>query len=150
MSDTIPSDTPHLEPIGLAELIEKVKEELRTPRQTAPMLLVDKVELEIHVAVEKKTTKGTEGSLGGKAELKLTVLNWDFLNLGKAEVDVNAKGLTSRESNRQDIHTIKVTLISLHKDAELMSQLSKEKREKVLERDINNFYRGDQGNPELY
>jgi len=31
-----------------------------------------------------------------------------------------------------------------------MSQLSKEKREKVLERDINNFYRGDQGNPELY
>jgi hypothetical protein len=49
MSDTIPSDTPHLEPIGLAELIEKVKNELRTPRATAPMFLVDKVELEIHV-----------------------------------------------------------------------------------------------------
>jgi hypothetical protein len=147
MSSTSQSKILHSESIGLAELIEKVKEELRTPPATDPIFLVDKVELEIHVAVEKKIKEETKGSLGGKAELKLSVLNWGFLDFGKAEGEVKAEGLTSRESNRQDIHTITVTLIPLHKDTELMSQLPKDKQKQVLERDIKNLYRdGEESN----
>jgi hypothetical protein len=149
MSNTLQPDPPHPESIGLAELIEKVKDELRTPPATDPIFLVDKVELEVHVAVEKKIKEETKGSLGGKAELKLTVLNWDFLNFGKGEVEVKGEGLTSRESNRQDIHTIKVTLTPLHKDSELMSQLSEEKKKGVVKRDVERLYRGDQGSREL-
>jgi hypothetical protein len=133
MSNTSQLDTSHSESIGLAELIEKVKEELRTPPATDPIFLVDKVELEIHVAVEKKIKAEGKGSIGGEVELKISVLPWlgDLLSIGKAKVDAELEASTAGELNRQDIHTIKVTLLPLSEEIK------------------GGLYRGDQGSREL-
>jgi hypothetical protein len=136
--------------IGLSELIEKVKEEISTPPKSDQVFLVDKVELEIHVAVQKNVKIDAEGSLEGKAELKLTVLNWDFLNLGKTEVDANIKSSIAGELNRQDIHTIKLTLLPAYKDEKFMAMLTPEEDSKSKEVTKKILYRGSDKQSGLY
>lgn len=136
--------------IGLSELIEKVKEEISTPPKSDQVFLVDKVELEIHVAVQKNVKIGAEGSVEGKAELKLTVLNWDFLNLGKANVGANIKSSIGGELNRQDIHTIKLTLLPAYKDEKFMAMLTPEEESKSKEATKKILYRGSDEQSGLY
>ena len=104
---------------------------------------MDKVELEIHVAVEKKAKKDTQGIVEGKAELKLNVLNWDFLNLGKAEIVGKTSDSTAKELNRQDIHTIKLTLVPAYKDQIFMDKLSPKEKEDIILATKDSIFRGE-------
>lgn len=93
--------TPSPTPIGLAELIDKVKQELLsvTPGKDkeAPILFVDSIELELQVAVKRE----------GAAGIKI-----DVLSFGGAE----AGGTLSRD----DVHTVKVQLSPLFSKERLM------------------------------
>jgi Trypsin-co-occurring domain 2 len=86
-------------PLGLAELIDQVKQELLSKRNTnTPLLSVDQVELELQVLVHKE----------GKAGVRIYVV--------EAGVEVN----------RDDVQKVKVTLSPLLNKKELLEAYEKE------------------------
>src|SRR5260370_9662916 len=86
-------------PIGLAELIDQVKEELISKRNTStPLLSVDQVELELQVTIHKE----------GKAGIKIYVVE---------------AGVTA---NRDDVQKVKVTLSPLLNKQELLEAYERE------------------------
>ena len=110
--------------IGLGEFIAKVKEDLK-PTEDSPIFFLEKAELEIHVTVSQEGS--LEGEAKGKADLKINVLGVDLLKLGKAEVGGKASG----KLQRQDVHTLKVTLTPILTKEEIKSTLSKEELEEI-------------------
>jgi hypothetical protein len=99
----------HGEPIGLAELIEKVKSELLSgeisPGSSAPLFSVDQVELELQVTLKRE----------GKAGIKIYVI----------EVDGS--------DGRDDVQKVKVTLSPLLDKAERLA-LIRDRHPDELER----------------
>lgn len=95
-----------MDDIGLQELIYQVKRELLAPNRKElakdpdPLFLIDKVELEIAVKVQREGTAG----------LKLSVLSFAELNAGAA---------TTRERG----HVVKVTLSPLLPKEEILKEL---------------------------
>ncbi len=86
-------------PIGLAELIEQVKQELLSKRNTpTPFFSVDQVELELQVTIHKE----------GNAGIKIYV--------------VEAGGKVSRD----DVQKVKVTLTPLLDKQELLDAYERE------------------------
>lgn len=86
-------------PLGLAELIEQVKQELLSKRDTTtPLFSVDQVELELQVLIHKE----------GKAGVKVYVV----------EAGIAA--------NRDDVQKVKVTLSPLLNKQELLEAYERE------------------------
>lgn len=112
--------------IGLSEFITRVKEDLK-PTQESPIFFLEEVELEIHVAVSKQGSLG--GEIKGKADLKINVLGFDFLKLGEGGVGVKTFG----ELQRQDVHTIKVTLTPIFTKKEIMATFGEEELSQIRE-----------------
>lgn len=110
--------------IGLGEFITKVKEDLK-PTQEAPIFFVEKAELVIHVAVSKADAVG--GDIKGKFDFKINVLGADLFKLAEAGFDAEA----SERLQRQDVHTIKVTLTPLLTKEEMLSALSQEELNQI-------------------
>ncbi|MBW4635063.1 MAG: hypothetical protein KME30_25130 [Iphinoe sp. HA4291-MV1] len=102
--------------IGLAELIEQVKEELLTPpadSEDVPLLSVDSVELELQVTVQRQN--------GGK--IKLNVMSI-------------LSGEVADKVSKDNIHKVKVTLSPLVDKQKLLAlylQRHPEKKEKIIE-----------------
>jgi len=87
-------------PIGLAELVEQVKQELLSAapsKDNVPIFFVDNVELQLQVTVKRE----------GQGQVKV-----DVVSLGGAEV---GGGIS-----RDDVHQVKVTLSPLFDKAQLM------------------------------
>jgi hypothetical protein len=103
--------------IGLSELITKVKEDLASTNKESPAFLVDKVELDLQVAISKEV--GVEGQAKAKADLKINVLSFDLFKVGEAEATGTATGSLKKEN----VHTIKVTLSPAILNQQLMDYL---------------------------
>ena len=122
--------------IGLGEFIAKVKEDLK-PTEDSPIFFLEKAELEIHVTASQEGT--AEGEAKGKADLKINVLGVDLLNLGGVEVVGKASGTLQR----QDVHTIKVTLTPIFTKEEIKFTLSEEERKKIIADSKKKIMRGE-------
>lgn len=124
-------DQPHPS-IGLAELIQQVKQELLStiPGEStdAPILFVGSVELEIKVTVSR------EG--GGKVKV-------DVLSVGGGELGGGLK--------REDVHTVKVSLSPLFDKERLMEfyqTLHPDKVPASVKRSLNALMKGTDTNPD--
>ncbi|NDJ21697.1 hypothetical protein GS682_08610 [Nostoc sp. B(2019)] len=126
-----------LNKISLNEFITQVKEDLK-PTEDSPIFFLEKAELEIHVAVLKEDV--FEGQVQGKAGLKISVLGVDFLNLG----ELQASGKASKSLERQDVHTIKVTLVPILTNEEMKTTLSEEELRKIKAGIKEKLMRGEQ------
>jgi hypothetical protein len=87
-------------PIGLAELVEQVKQELLSAapsKDNVPIFCVDSVELQLQVTVKR----------GGQGKVKV-----DVISVGGAEI---GGGIS-----RDDVHQVKVTLSPLFDKAKLV------------------------------
>lgn len=111
--------------IGLAELIEQVKQELLTPsldkEGDIPLLSVDSVELELQVTVKKE----------GKGGVKIYVLE-----LGGG-------------GSRDDVQKVKVTLspmIGKEKLLELYRKRHPERLQELVDQSIEGIFKGSGGN----
>ncbi len=117
------------QPIGLAELIDQVKQDLLAPPAKdaePPILFVEAVELELRVAARK------EGNAGVKI---------DVLSVGGGE----AGGKLSRENT----HVVKVKLSPLFKKEQLVQWYEDLRGEQVLPgiaRSIDALMKGDDEN----
>lgn len=118
--------------IGLAELIEKVKQELLTVTpgkdEAAPILFVDSVELELQVTVKREGTGG----------LKIDVVAFG---------GVEAGGTLSRE----DVHTVKVQLSPLfdrERLIEFYQTLHPDRVPSSVKQSLDALLKGDEANPD--
>lgn len=118
--------------IGLAELIEKVKQELLTVTpgkdKAAPILFVDSVELELQVTVKREGTGG----------LKIDVVAFGGVETG---------GTLSRE----DVHTVKVQLSPLFDRARLLEfyqTLHPDRVPSSVKQSLDALLKGDEANPD--
>jgi len=116
-------------PIGLAELIERVKQELlaATPGSPnkAPLLCVDSVELELQVTVRRE----------GKAGIKI-----DVVSVGGGELGGGA--------SRDEIQTVKVKLSPLFDKERLMEfyqTLHSDKVPAMVKQSLDALLKGEQG-----
>lgn len=116
--------------IGLAELVQQVKEELLStvPGQSsdAPILFVDSVELELKVTVSRE----------GKGGVKINVLSFGGGELG---------GTLKQE----DVHTVKVNLSPLFDKERLMEfyqMLHSDKVPITVKRSLEALLKGEDGN----
>jgi hypothetical protein len=111
--------------IGLAELIDKVKEELlfKVDDNKPPMFMVEKVELELNVTVTREETNEAKG------ELKVWVLS-----IGEG---------ASVKGGRQDVQKIKVTLDPLVSKDDYLKSLSIKEREKVINQGGKGIMKGN-------
>lgn len=121
--------------IGLGEFIAKVKDDLEPTRGT-PIFFLEKAELEIHFTVSKEVS--LEGEIKGKADLKINVLGCDLVKLGELE----ASGKPSGTLQRQDIHTVKITLVPLFPKEEIMSDLDEAESKQIKKEVIGKTMRG--------
>ncbi len=121
--------------IGLGEFITKVKEDLK-PTEDSPIFFLEKAELEIHVTACQEGS--VEGEAKGKADLKVNVLGVNLLKLGEAELGGKASG----KLQRQDVHTIKVTLTPILTKEEIKNTLSEEELKKVIKSSQEKIMRG--------
>lgn len=102
--------------IGLAELIEQVKQELLTPpadSEDIPLLSVDSVELELQVSVQRQD--------GGKIKINVMSL---------------LSGEVADQVSKGNINKVKVTLSPLVDKQKLLAlylQRHPEKKEKIIE-----------------
>ncbi len=128
--------------ISLSKFIAQVKEDLK-PTEDSPIFFLEKAELEIHVRVSQETA--LEGDAKGKADLKINVLSVDLLKLGEVEAGVEA----SRKLQRQDVHTIKVTLTPILTKEEMKSTLNKEELQQIIESSKKKIMRGEKEEEEL-
>ena len=103
--------------ISLSELITKVKEDLASTNKESPAFLVEKVELDLQVKVSKETE--VQGQVKAKADLKINVLSFDLFKVGEAETTATAKANLQREN----VHTIKITLTPAILNPQLMEYL---------------------------
>ena len=122
--------------IGLGEFIAKVKEDLK-PTEDSPIFFLEKAELEIHVTASQEVAG--KGEAKGKTDLKLNVLGFDVLKLGEGEIVGGASG----KLQRQDVHTIKVTLTPILSKEEIKSTLSKKELDEVT-KNSKKLFRGEQ------
>ncbi|MBR8836635.1 MAG: hypothetical protein DSM106950_22115 [Stigonema ocellatum SAG 48.90 = DSM 106950] len=113
--------------IGLAELIQQVKQELLTtyPRSEndTPILSIDAVELELQVTVKRE----------GKGGVKINVLQF-------------GGGELSGGASRDDVQKIKVKLSPLVSKEQILKAYYKENPEKwpeVLEKTVDALLKGD-------
>lgn len=116
--------------IGLAELIEQVKQELLTTYSSSdkdiPFLSVDSVELELQVTVKKE----------GKGNVKINVLQ-----VGGGELGGGA--------SRDDVQKVKVTLSPLLKKEQLLGiykHLYPERWQEFLKTSAEALTKGSDGN----
>ncbi len=116
--------------IGLAELIQQVKQELLStvPGRSAdaPILFVDAVELELKVTVSRE----------GKGGVKI-----DVVSIGGGELG----GVIKRE----DVHTVKVTLSPLFDKERLMEfyqTLHSDKVPTTVKQSLEALLKGEEGN----
>lgn len=110
--------------ISLNEFIAQVKKDL-LPTEDLPIFFLEKAELEINVTVAHEDSY--EDQFQGKAGLKISVLGVDFLNLG----EVQASEKASHNLQRQDVHTIKVTLVPIFTKEEIKTDLNDEEIRKI-------------------
>ncbi|MEH2368485.1 trypco2 family protein [Nostoc sp.] len=102
-------------PIGLAELIEQVKQELLTPsaeEDDVPLLSVDSVELELQVTVQRQD--------GGKIKINVMSL---------------FSGELADKFSKDNMHKVKVTLSPLVDKQKLIAlylQRNPEKKEEII------------------
>ncbi|MBD3883910.1 hypothetical protein IFO70_19320 [Phormidium tenue FACHB-886] len=118
--------------IGLAELIEQVKQELLStaPGQTkdAPILFVESVELELQVTVKRE----------GKAGVKINVVS-----IGGGELG----GSVSRD----DVHKVKVSLSPLFDKKRLMefyNTLHSDQVPKSVKQSLEALFKGNDEDPD--
>ncbi|OCQ99047.1 hypothetical protein BCD64_23730 [Nostoc sp. MBR 210] len=123
--------------ISLNEFIAQVKKDL-SATEDSPIFFLDKAELEIHVSVSHEDS--FEGQIQGKSALKISVLGIDFLNLG----ELQASGKASDSLERQDIHTIKVTLVPIFTKEEMKTTLNPEEMRKIKAGIKSRIMRGTQ------
>ena len=121
--------------IGLGEFIAKVKEDLKTT-EDSPIFFLEKAELEIHVTASKEAS--LEGGAKGGTDFKVNVLGFDLMKLGEAEVSGKASG----KLQRQDVHTIKVTLTPIFSKDEIKKTLSEEELGEIRESIKKKIMRG--------
>ncbi|MEA5467648.1 trypco2 family protein [Spirulina sp. 06S082] len=107
------------EEIGLAELITKIKEDLAKTNKESPAFLVEKIELDLQVTVSKG--REVQGSGEAKIEPQINIFSLDVLKLGEAGISGEAKA----SLNREDIHSIKITLTPVFLNEKLMDYLEK-------------------------
>ena len=124
--------------IGLGELITKIKEELESTNKQSATFLVDKAELELQVTVSKGGDAEIEGS--AEADLKINILSVDFLKLGKAGV----KGKATRKSEREVVHTIKLSLTPAILSDKFMDILDPNEKDKLQEDTKKALFQGNQ------
>ena len=115
--------------IGLAELIQQVKQELLStvPGKSAeaPILFVDAVELELKVTVSRE----------GKGGVKI-----DVVSIGGGELGGGLK--------REDVHTVKVTLSPLFDKERLMEfyqTLHSDKVPTTVKQSLEALLKGEEG-----
>ncbi|MBD2598010.1 hypothetical protein H6G74_27340 [Nostoc spongiaeforme FACHB-130] len=113
-----------LNKISLNEFIAQVKKDL-LPTEDLPIFFLEKAELEINVAVAQEDS--SEDQWQGKAGLNISVLGVNFLNLGELQAGEKA----SHNLKRQDIHTIKVTLLPIFTREEIKTDLNDEEIRKI-------------------
>ncbi|PSB33918.1 trypco2 family protein [Stenomitos frigidus] len=124
------SDQPQ-HPIGLAELIQQVKQELlaTVPGKTkeAPILLVSSVEVEVQVTVKRE----------GKAGIKI-----DVVAVGGGEL---GGGLS-----RDEVHKVKITLSPLFDRERLLEfyqTLQADQVPAAVKQSMEALFKGEDGNP---
>ena len=126
-SDIMP-EQPH-QSIGLAELIQQVKQELLSTvpgkAKEAPLLLVSSVEVEAQVTVKRE----------GKAGIKI-----DVLSVGGGEL---GGGIS-----RDDVHKVKVTLSPLFDKERLMEFYQTLQADQVptsVKQSMDALFKGEEG-----
>lgn len=94
--------------IGLAELVEQVKQELLSAapsKDNVPILFVDSVELQLQVTVKREG----QGKIQGKIKVNV-------ISVGGAEGGAEIGGGISRD----DVHQVKITLSPLFDKSKLV------------------------------
>jgi len=127
------------EPIGLAELITKIKDELKQAQESDKVFIIDKIELEVKVGVLK--TSQQENSVTGKIGLQLQVI--PFLPFAKVGADASVKGTESIEVARENVHTVKLSLSPAFLNEKFMDTLSEEQKQRLKKRNEQILFRGD-------
>ena len=127
------------EPIGLAELITKIKDELKQAQESDKVFIIDKIELEVKVGVLK--TAQQENNVQGKISLQLQVI--PFLPFAKVGADTSVEGTESIEVARENVHTVKLSLSPAFLNEKFMDTLSEEQKQRLKKRNEEIIFRGE-------
>ena len=127
------------EPIGLAELITKIKDELKQAQESDKVFIIDKIELEVKVGVLK--TDQQQQDVQGKIGLQLQVI--PFLPFAKVGADASVEGTESIEVARENVHTVKLSLSPAFLNEKFMDTLSEEQKQRLKKRNEQILFRGD-------
>ncbi len=111
--------------IGLAEIINKIKQDLNQTNKEFPTFLVEKVEVELTVTFSKGAQ--VEASAQAQTDLKINVLSFDLAKLGKLDVSGKASG----EISQNNVHKIKLALTPALLNENLRQFLKPEEVEKI-------------------